>query len=127
MIPGAFLLCANPRCSGVTWEAGWPQEPDVPRTTTLTHGELTFRHTGDRSEKKEPFKKHKSYLYTLLQDFWELQSKLENIQGGEKGRKQLSESSFLSSFQSIPPMAIILNGMPNKWHENENTVSTISP
>lgn len=42
MIPGAFLLCGNPRCSGVNWEARWLQESDVPRTTSFPHGELTL-------------------------------------------------------------------------------------
>lgn len=90
MIPGALLLCVNPGCSGIIWEAKCPQQPEVPRTISFTHGELAFSHTGDRPEKKEPFKKHTSYFYTFLQDFWELQSKLQNIQREEKGRKQLS-------------------------------------
>lgn len=78
MIPGAFLLVQIQAAQEL------PGKQDVPRNISFTCGELTFSHRGDRSEKKEIFKKHTSYLYTFLQDFWELQSKLQTYRGKKK-------------------------------------------
>lgn len=125
MIPGAFLLCANPGCTGVTWEAICPQEPDVPRNKSFTYGELTFSHTGDRSKKKERFKKHTGYLIYISTRFHKLLNiHFYKISGnfrasykhtvGRKRKKTTEWVQFLEQFPVYPS-----SGHYSKWNAKQ--------
>lgn len=88
MIPRTLLLCANPRCSGITWEARCPQEPDVPRLYPLhMENRLLVTQVTDPRKKNHVKNIKATYIFTRILGTSEQATKY--IEGGK--RKKTTE------------------------------------